>query len=104
MPGHFANNLPVSYSLPASTLAAECYIPGHPEKCTLNLAILSGPEFGLLEGHSRSAIANKKASGAKKVFTGSPVLVTYLKRTKNCMSAPEMIIWTKIQVLCPAVF
>jgi len=77
---------------------------GGKEKCTLNLAILSGAKFTILSGHSRSAIANKKASGAKKVFTGSPVLVTYLKRTKNCMSAPEMIIWTKIQVLCPAVF
>jgi len=28
------------------------------------------------------------------------LLVTYLGRTKNCLSAAEMIIWTKIQVLC----
>ena len=27
--------------------------PGSPEKCTLNLAILSGSKSGLLSGHSR---------------------------------------------------
>jgi len=40
-------------SLKCDILAFTDSIPGHPEICTLNLAILSGPEFALLEGHSR---------------------------------------------------